>query len=120
MFWLRKKATEDQVERATMFAAMLARASERDNKRLASNDEVLSYVDMGFKDLNARPTSDQRQAARLGVSALLVENNFIEELLNFRLANPSAQLPMEFREKMLDAIEKSIKDFSEWKEKVEN
>lgn len=111
MHWFRKRATEEHVERATLFAAMLARASERDRGQLALRAELLAFVDLAFKDLVVRPTSKQRQVAYLSVGALLVESRFVEELLAFRLANPTEPLPPGSREKMLAAIERSVNEF---------
>jgi hypothetical protein len=41
----------------------------------------------------------------------LMENDFIEDVLRFRLSNPGSALPTHFRDKMLVALEKSVAEF---------
>lgn len=111
MSWFRRRPTEDEIERAVLYAAMLARANERDKARLSTEAEIADFLDVAFGELKVRPDKQQKQMAHMGVDALLVESDFLEELLQFRLSNPDAALPVHFRDKMLAAIEKTVNVF---------
>ena len=111
MSWFRKLPTEEELERAILYASMLARANEHDQSRLSTKEEITTYLERAFAELRIKPDRSQRRLAQMSVDALLVESTFIEELLRFRLSNPEAPLPEEFRTKMLKAIEKSVNEF---------
>lgn len=111
MPWFKKPPTEEELERAIMYAAMLARANEHDQSRLSTKDEISAYLKRAFGDLGVKPDRSQKQLAHMSVDALLIENTFINDLMNFRQSNPGAALPIEFRERMLKAVEESVNGF---------
>lgn len=107
----RKKPSEYELERAVLFAAMLARANERDTEKLTSQSAIHQYLELSFKDLGVKPNQKQKLISAMGVDSLLVENDFINEAVDFRLKNGDAPFPASFREKMLNAMEKAVSDF---------
>lgn len=112
MSWFRKKPTEGELELVILQAAMLARANERDQRRLSTADEIAACVELAANQAKARPDQEQKRVAIMSVQALLSENEFLEELMRFRLSQrPGEPLPVEFRERMLAAVEKSVQDF---------
>lgn len=112
MSWFRGKPTEAELELVVLQAAMLARANEHDTGRLSTSDEISACVDLAANQANARPDKQQKQLACMSVQALLVESEFLEELMRFRLSQkPSEPLPVEFRERMLAAIQNSVDEF---------
>ena len=111
MSWFKRKPTEDQLERSVLFAAMLARAKERDTKQLTTNDDIQSFLNHAFNDIGVKPGKQERGVAAMGVQALLTESTFIDEALDYRLANGGAAMPPNFRGKMLDAMQKTVDDF---------
>jgi hypothetical protein len=111
MGWFRKKPTEDELERSVLFAALLARAKERDSSTLTTNDEIHQFLDHAFNDLGVKPNQKERQISTMGVQALITESEFINEALDYRLANGGADMPPSFRGKMLAAMEKTVGDF---------
>lgn len=106
-----KKPSEEELERAVLYASMLARANERDNSRLSTKDEIATYLDLAFAELKANPDQQQQQLAQMSAQGLLMEHDFIEEVLEFRISNPGAALPIHFRDKMLAALEKAVTEF---------
>lgn len=106
------EATEDEIERAVMYAAMLARGNEYDHGRLSTGEEIAACLGRAYSEMRIAPDEQQRQLAVASVQALLAENEFIEELLRYRLSQPpGAPLPTYFRAKMLAAFEKSVSQF---------
>ncbi|HZF29892.1 MAG TPA: hypothetical protein VE907_12280 [Gammaproteobacteria bacterium] len=105
-------ATEDEIERATMYAAMLARGYEYDRGRPSTREEIGACLGRAYAEMRIEPDEQQRQIAVASVQGLLAENTFIEELLRYRLSQPpGAPIPVEFRPKMLAALEKSVNQF---------
>jgi hypothetical protein len=94
-----------------MYAAMLARSIEHDQARLASKEEITAFLDHAFQEIGVKPDRETMHLARMGVGALLAENDFIEELLRFRLSNPNASLPIGTRERMVEAIKRTVDGF---------
>ena len=113
MSWFREKPTEDELERAVLFAAMIARGKERDTSRLTTNTELQQFLEYAFKEMGMKPDQKERQISAMGVHSLLVEDNFINEALDYRLSHDGADLPSSFRGKMLAAMEKTVGEFLE-------
>ena len=67
---------------------------------------------MAAKQGNVSPDEEQTRLALMSVQALLVESEFLEELMRYRLSQPpGTPLPSHFRAKMLAALQKSVDDF---------
>ena len=94
-----------------LFAAMLARGNELDNSKVTTNDEIHQFLNHAFKDMGVKPDKKERQISVMGVQALLAEGNFINEALDYRLTHEGADFPPEFREKMLNAIQRMVGGF---------
>ena len=112
MSWFKRKPTEGELETSILFAAMLAKAKEREANQLASDEEIREFLDHSFKDIGVSPGRTEIQVSVIGVQALLTEGKFINEALDFRLENGGAPMPVSFREKMLEAMQTSVDDFT--------
>lgn len=111
MGWFSKKPTEDELERSVLFAAMLARAKERDTNHLTSNDEIQQFLDHAFNDIGVKPNRKDNGISALGVQTLLAESNFINEALDYRIENGGEPMPESFRARMLKVMQQSLSDF---------
>lgn len=107
----KKKPTEYELELIVLRAAEISKAKELDTNELTSKDDMISIIKFSFSEANRKADSKSMNFALMGVQALLVEGDFIEELLMYRHTNPGEPIPSEFRGKMLDAIQKSVDDF---------
>jgi hypothetical protein len=113
MFGLKNKPSEGDLELAILYAALHARANEGDQSRLSTREEIETFLGLAFKEKKIYPDGEQRRLARMSVDSLLLENVFINELLQLHLSNPRASLPTDSRDRMLAAIEKAVKEFIE-------
>ena len=111
MSFFKKKPTELELELIVMRAAMIAKAKEIDTGQLASNDELASLITFAFKEVDRKADANNQKFSLLGVRALLTEGAFLNELVEYQVANPGQHLPNEFRAKMLTAMQKSVTDF---------
>jgi hypothetical protein len=111
MGWFKKKPTEIELERIIMQSACIAKAKEYDTSKLTSDSAIEKFFRISCNDLDVKPDKNQLKMAKLSIQALLVEGDFVDELLQFRIKNPDQPLPHEFRSKMLAAVEKSVNEF---------
>lgn len=108
----KEKPTELELELVLLQAAMVARANEHEQNRPSTNDEISVFIEIVADQAGVIPDAEQKKLAIMGVQSLLVESEFLEEAMCFRLSNtPGEPLPIEFREKMLAAMQKSVDDF---------
>ena len=111
MGWFKSKPTEDELETSVLFAAMIARAKERETNTLTTDVEIKEMLSQIFDDIGVKPGAKENQVSLYGVQALLTEGKFIDEAVNFRLQNGAAPMPISFREKMRRAMQASVDDF---------
>ena len=106
-----KKLTEDELTQAVLFAALLARSSERDNGWRLGATDIKGFVGVAFNKMSVSPNSDESKVVTSSVAALLHEEVFIDKFLNFRLANPSESVPSHYISEMFAAIDRSVQAY---------
>lgn len=111
MFAHHRQPTEEELERCVLHASMLAWTAEQSRHQLQTTEEITSFLSQAFEELKVAPNEQQKRMAHVSVNALLAENDFIKDFTNFRLSYPDAQIPPEFRERMLKALETTIEEF---------
>jgi len=111
MALFRKKPSEGELELIVLRAATLAKAKEIDTSELASVDDIRSIITFAFNEVKRKPDANSVKIASASVLALLDENTFLDELLQYQLSHPGDAIPSEFRNKMLGVIQNSVNEF---------
>lgn len=108
---IHKKPSEIELERIIMHAACVAKTKQYDTVQMTSESEIEKLFQVSCDELKVTPDKDQIRIAKLSIQALLLEGNFLNEIIEFRSTNPNQPPPAEFRSKMQTAIEKSVNEF---------
>lgn len=75
MSLFRRKASEDELERAILRAASIAKAKEMETANLASNREIGQYLKLAFDELKIKADKNQKKIAQMSIQALLTEKH---------------------------------------------
>ena len=108
---IHKKPSEIELERIIMHAACVVKAKQTDTAQMTSESEIEKLFLVSCDELKVKPDKDQIRNAKFSMQALLLEGNFLNEIIEFRSTNPNQPPPAEFRAKMYTAIEKSVDEF---------
>jgi len=109
--FFRKKPTESQLELIVLRASVLAKAQEIDTQKLATDEHIKSVIAFAFEEAKLKPDTSSVNTASISVQALLSEGVFLDELLKYQMSHPREAIPVEFRDRMLETIEKTVNEF---------
>lgn len=112
MQFFRRKPSEQELELVVLRAASLTRAQEIELGSVATAGDIAHWVGFAIDEKKLKKDETSIKVGSAGVQALLTEEAFLAELMEYQSMNPGRPLPIGFREKMISAIQKTVQEFA--------
>lgn len=110
--FFRRKATEIDLFLAVMRAAAIALAKQINSGNLTRDDEIAGFVTYCFEERKVKPSDRQKNTAALMVDCLLVEGDFISEIVR-KMSNNTLRIIEEDYLRVKQICQENVSKFME-------
>lgn len=101
----KNKPSDKDLELIVFRAASMAKCSEIDSGKPCEPTDVIRWVHFAVDEKSLKADVDTLKFVTACVMALLTEEEFLSEVVQYQFNNPAKPIPIEYRGRMLSIID---------------